>query len=237
MARHRASRGSRLDQRLDALYGPQARHYDSFRERLLHGRQELINALPVSAGALWVDLGGGTGRTLECLGPAVRTLRQIAIVDLSAPLLQVAADRVASHGWTNVSLHRAAAEDAPFDPGSVDVVLCSYSLTMMPDWFAAVDTAYELLRPGGLIGVVDFHVSRKHATPFVQHSRITRWLTRLWFSQSDVFVSTDHLPYLAYRFRTQLVRECRGGLPYLPGVRVPYYLFVGRKSRGDVVTR
>ena len=33
---------------------------------------------------------------------------------------------------------------------------------MIPDWFAAVDHAWRLLRPGGTIGVVDFYVGRKH---------------------------------------------------------------------------
>ena len=47
----------------------------------------------------------------------------------------------------------------------MDVVTFSYSLTMIPDWFLAVDHAWRLLRPGGTIGVVDFYVSRKHPDP------------------------------------------------------------------------
>src|SRR5262245_24996877 len=50
---------------LARFYGPQASRYDDFRERLLQGRAEMIQALPAGPGDHIVELGGGTGRTLE----------------------------------------------------------------------------------------------------------------------------------------------------------------------------
>jgi S-adenosylmethionine-diacylgycerolhomoserine-N-methlytransferase len=101
---------------------------------------------------------------------------------------------------------------------------------MIPDWFAAVDHALDLLRPGGTLGVVDFYVARKH--PEADHQR-HRWLTRTfwpaWFANDNVFPSPDHVPYLHRRFEVQHFSEHRAKVPYLPGMRVPYYLFVGRK--------
>ena len=47
---------------------------------------------------------------------------------------------------------RAAAADATTfqpDAGKADVVTFSYSLTMIPDWFAAIDNALAMLRPAG----------------------------------------------------------------------------------------
>ena len=41
--------------------------------------------------------------------------------------------------------------------GAADVVTFSYSLTMIPDWFAALENAAAMLKPGGTIGVVDFY--------------------------------------------------------------------------------
>jgi hypothetical protein len=37
-----------------------------------------------------------------------------------------------------------------------DLVTCSYSLTMIPDWRRAIDVAYALLRDGGQMAVADF---------------------------------------------------------------------------------
>jgi S-adenosylmethionine-diacylgycerolhomoserine-N-methlytransferase len=114
--------------------------------------------------------------------------------------------------------------------GLADVVTFTYALTMIPDWFAALDHAWQLLRPGGLIGVVDFYVSRKHPAP---HQHRHTWLTRtfwpLWFSLDNVFLSPDHVPYLHHRFEVQTFSEHMAPVPYLPGIRVPYYLFIGQK--------
>ena len=46
-------------ERLEGFYGPQAAHYDAFRERLLHGRAEMINLLDPPPGAHVIELGAG----------------------------------------------------------------------------------------------------------------------------------------------------------------------------------
>jgi S-adenosylmethionine-diacylgycerolhomoserine-N-methlytransferase len=178
-----------------------------------------------------VDLGGGTGRTLGFLGPRLERLGHAHVVDVSPSLLAVARSRIDAAGWRNVTLHEADATDPPLPPGSADVVLFSYSLTMIPDWFRAVDRALLLLKPGGLIAVVDFYVSRKRAAPFTQHGPLTRWLTRLWFSYTDVHVSPDHLPYLLARCDPISLVEGRHELPLPFRVRVPVYRFIGRVRR------
>jgi S-adenosylmethionine-diacylgycerolhomoserine-N-methlytransferase len=81
LLRGQPRRGSHRD-RLEAFYGPQAPHYDAFRERLLHGRRELIERLDVPAGARVVELGGGTGRNLLFFGERLDELSEVDLVDL-----------------------------------------------------------------------------------------------------------------------------------------------------------
>ena len=87
-----------------------------------------------------------------------------------------------------------------------------------------------MLRPGGLIGVVDFGIARKYPAASLQRQG---WSTRsfwpLWLAQDNVYLSADHLPYLSRRFVPLSVVEQRGPVPYLPLLRAPYYQFVGRK--------
>lgn len=222
-------RGGSHAERLESFYGPQAAAYDRFRQRLLSGREELFQSIPFSAGATWVDLGGATAWNLEYLGQKLAELERVFVVDLSSSLLDVARQRARARGWRNVELVRA--EAAAFEPpGQVDVVTCSYSLTMMPDWFAVVDHAWNLLRPRGVIAVVDFFVSRSHAEPpLLQHGWWTRHFWPAWFGTDDVHLSADHLPYLRRKFETVSLAQERAGVPYLPLVSVPYYRFVGRK--------
>lgn len=223
-------RGTSHAERLESFYGPQAAAYDRFRERLLRGRRELYQSIPFTPGARWLDLGGGTAANLENLGPRLAELSRVYVVDLSPSLLAVARERVQARGWTSVELVRGDATQVEPPGGPVDVVTCSYSLTMMPDWFAAIDHAWDLLRPGGVIGVVDFFISRRHAArDRVQHGWWTRHFWPAWFARDNVHLSADHLPYLERRFQAISVHEECAPVPYLPGLRVPYYRFVGRK--------
>ncbi len=168
-------RGKDHADRMESFYAGQAEAYDSFRKRLLQGRRELYARIDVPENGVWVEMGGGTGANLEFLEDRIRRLSKVYVVDLAGSLLAVARQRAAERGWTNVEAVEADA--TKFRPAIevADVVTFSYSLTMIPDWFAAIDNAYEMLRDGGQIGVVDFYVSRKH--PAEDHAH-HGWLTR-----------------------------------------------------------
>lgn len=223
-------RGKTHAARLESFYRGQAEGYDSFRRRLLPGREELVRLINLPEGGVWIDMGGGTGANLEYAGDRLPTLSCVHVVDLCPPLLEITRQRIGRQGWTNVET--AVADAATFAaPAAADAVTFSYSLTMIPDWFAAIDRAWKLLKPGGQIGVVDFHISRKHQEPGRQHHGwLTRSLLPIWFGCDNVFLSADHLPYLAHRFQPIAIAERRARIPYLPLARVPYYLFIGLKA-------
>lgn len=223
-------RGHSHAERLESFYQGQATGYDALRSRLLHGRQDLWKALQAPEGGIWVDMGGGTGWNLTYLGASLNRLAHMYVVDLSPSLLAMAQDRIDRSGWRNVTPVEADVTRFTPDRAPVDVVTFSYSLTMIPDWFAALEQAWNLLRPGGTIGVVDFYVSRKYPAEYAKrHSWLTRSFWPVWFNSDNVFPSPDHVPYLHRHFETEMFSEHAGTMPYMPGVRVPYYLYIGRK--------
>ncbi len=209
-------------ERLDGFYAGQAQHYDRFREKLLPGRAELVDAvaarLPETGGTL-VELGCGTGRNLAFLGERRRRLWHVWGVDLCPSLLRQAEAR----GWSDVAW---VADDATRwrPPVPVDAVLCSYSLTMIPEWFAAIDNAIAMLRPGGTLAVVDFHLPRER-----RHARAAwSW----WFGHDGVHPEGDVLPYLRWRLPAARVVEATVAVPYVPGVRMPWFSFIGTVPAG-----
>jgi S-adenosylmethionine-diacylgycerolhomoserine-N-methlytransferase len=224
-------RGRTHEDRLENFYSGQAEGYDSFRKRLLHGREELFASLPTTPEGIWVDLGAGTGENAENWGDRLSAFSKSYLVDLSSSLLKVADRRIETRGWKNVrTVHADATEFVPPE-GHADIVTCSYSLTMIPDWFLAIDNALRILKPGGTIGVVDFFVARKWPTEGqAKHGWSTRTLWQAWFANDNVFLNADHIPYLQSRFETVALHQDRGKVPYMPLVRAPYYRFVGRKS-------
>lgn len=223
-------RGVDHKERLESFYSGQAELYDSFRQRLLPGREELVRNLAFKPGQVWVDMGGGTGSNLDFLKDEIPKLEKYIIVDLSPSLLEQAAKKVKTYGLNNVELiEHDACSFAP--EKRVDGYIFSYSLTMIPDWFAAVDQAYKNLAPNGVIAVVDFFVSRKYPELTGQQSWWTRNFWPLWFSNDNVYLSSEHIPYLYKFFTPERFSESRTRLPYLPFVNVPYYQFIGHKKQ------
>jgi S-adenosylmethionine-diacylgycerolhomoserine-N-methlytransferase len=45
-----------------------------------------------------------------------------------------------------------------------------------------------------------------------------------------VFLSKDHLPYLRSKFEPVFLGEYVGRVPYMLGLKSPYYVFIGRKA-------
>jgi S-adenosylmethionine-diacylgycerolhomoserine-N-methlytransferase len=223
-------RGKTHAERLESFYSGQARDYDSFRKRLLHGREELIGRVPHEAGQVWLDMGGGTGANLDFMDEEIPAKKAVYLVDLSPSLLGLASRRIQERGWQHV--HTVEADACTYRPPEpADVVLFSYSLTMIPDWHAAMLNAREALKPGGRIAVVDFQVSRKY--PGAGHRRqgwFGRWFWRVWFDRDNVWLSPDHLPFLERLFETEFLAERMGRVPNLPFLRAPHYLFIGRKA-------
>jgi len=214
---------------LQGFYGAQAGDYDRFRERLLHGRAELITRLRLvlPRAAHVVELGGGTGRNLEFFDTALEDIAQFDLVDLCPALLERARDRLARYPQVRV----IEADATSFRPGQpVDCVYFSYSLTMIPDWRGALFNALAMLKPGGLLGVVDFyHSAAQPDAGLARHGAFTRHFWRRWFAHDGVRLDPEHLSALRAHLLEHELIESRAAVPYLPGLRVPYYVFLGRK--------
>ena len=223
-------RGATHGERLESFYRAQAGDYDAFRRRLLHGREEMMASLEIPEAGRMLDIGGGTGYNAELLGDRLARLQRLSIVDLCPSLLAAAEERIRRHGWANVGTVLADATAYEPDDGPVDVVTFSYSLTMIPGWFQALERAHAALKPGGMIGVVDFYISRKWpAAGMKRYSNFQRFFWPTWFGHDNVFLSPDHLPWLQSRFQTVKLEERLGKVPYLP-LKAPYYIFLGRKA-------
>jgi S-adenosylmethionine-diacylgycerolhomoserine-N-methlytransferase len=213
--------GTDAAHRLESFYAPQASSYDRFRRRLLHGRAELIASLALPANADVVEMGAGTGSNMELFGGRLAGFSSLRLVDLCPSLLRHAQQR--ARGLPNVQVIAAdACEYRP--PAAVDCVIFSYSLTMIPDWRGAILNAVNMLRPGGKLAIVDFTLPSTRRP-------LLREFWRRWFGHDGVMLDDSHVATLERMLPQHHLLICRAPVLYLPGLRVPYYRFIGIKSR------
>ncbi len=145
---------------MDKVYRRQRHIYDFTRKYYLLGRDRLVRELGVKPGERVVEIGCGTARNLICIArhyPGV----QLFGLDASREMLLTAGDAVRLNGLeSRIKLTHGIAEaltpatfglDGPFDHA-----IFSYSLSMIPDWRAALRAAATAVKPQGLIHIVDF---------------------------------------------------------------------------------
>jgi S-adenosylmethionine-diacylgycerolhomoserine-N-methlytransferase len=120
--------GANHEQRLENFYSSQMEHYDDFRRRLLHGREQMMGLLPLETGANVIDMGGGTGNNIEALAPRLSNINSVTIVDLCGSLLNVAKKRIEQKRWKNVFTAHADATQYKPDFGQADAITFSYSI-------------------------------------------------------------------------------------------------------------
>lgn len=202
---------------LPGYYRFHARIYDATRWSFLFGRDRLIDLAAATVDrdglerpARAAEIGCGTGRNLLALSRALPGA-SLAGVDLCRPMLE-RARRAVSRTACPAQLRCASYGLGTFAPGSLDLIVFSYALTMFnPGWEAALDAAREHLAPGGRIAVVDFH-----DTP-------AGWF-RTWMGLNHVRFDGHLAPELQARFA-----PCQHELRPAYGGLWRYFLFLGRK--------
>ena len=212
--------------RLNDFYGPQAHAYDRFRERLLPGRRAFMEALPLNAGRRVIDFGAGTARHWLYVEDKLATLAHLDIVDLCTPLLDIARARFAATPQVRATLADATRWRAS-EPA--DVIIFSYSLSMMSEWRAVLANALAQLKPGGVLGMVDFcSLPAQPPAPLRPLSRWNRWFWPRWFAHDGVWLRPEVLPALLSSGSTLALEQSLAALPYLPLARAPWFFWVGR---------
>lgn len=194
---------------LESYYRFHSRIYDATRWSFLFGRNKIMQMIPdLPSHPRILEVGCGTGKNIKRLQNQF-TEAQIFGIDLSEDMLEVAQGKLPNS--EQVTLLNAAYGSDQLDEEPFDLILLSYSLTMVGNQSKKIfEQITKDLKPEGHIAVVDFHTS-----PF-------GWFRR-WMKLNHVDFEGNFLPSLQNYFQ-HVKTEIK---PAYLGLWT-YFLFIGQ---------
>jgi SAM-dependent methyltransferase len=114
------------------------------------GRRRDHRTLGITDDQQHLDIASGTGEpglTIAQLAPSGR----VVLIDLAAPMLDIAARRARAHGVDNVQTQVCSADDLPFADATFDSVSVRFGYMFFPEQAAASAEIARVLRPGGRV--------------------------------------------------------------------------------------
>jgi phosphatidylethanolamine/phosphatidyl-N-methylethanolamine N-methyltransferase len=131
---------------VDRVYAKLSPVYDIvFGAALQPGRIAAVERMHIRPGQHVLEVGVGTGINTSLYPRDCR----VSAVDLSAPMLEKARERVEREGLWHVRLFEMDAAHLTFRDDSFDCVYAPYLMSVVPDPVAVAREMYRVCRPGG----------------------------------------------------------------------------------------
>ena len=168
------------DLKAASYFQENAANWDKIRSLYVPERQvedyllEITNNLEIET---LLDVGTGTGRMLKLFSP--HTKQGIGI-DLSHEMLGVARSHLENNAITNMQIRHGDMYDLALMDSSMDLVLFHQVLHFADDPLAAIRETARILRPDGIVIVIDF-LPHKNEKLREEHAH-----RRLGFSEEEI---------------------------------------------------
>jgi putative heme-binding domain-containing protein len=118
--------------------------------------EALVDALEIRAGAVVADIGAGTGYFTWRLAQRVGPAGKVVAVDIQQKMLDLAADTVKQHGFTNVEYVLGSESDPRLPPRSLDMVFIAYSYHEFAQPETIMEAVRRSLKPAGRLVIVEY---------------------------------------------------------------------------------
>jgi phosphatidylethanolamine/phosphatidyl-N-methylethanolamine N-methyltransferase len=167
------------------LYYELSHFYDLIFRRVFYPRIAMvIRSLNIEPGARVLELGVGTGLSLDAYPPHC----SVTGIDLAPDMLERAQDKINQNGWRHITLEQGDALDLKFAANEFDYVMAFHVVSVVPDPQRMMAEARRVCRPGGIITVINHFRSTSPTIAQLQHTidPVTRWLGWTTLRLTDV---------------------------------------------------
>jgi len=130
-------------------YDEHARSYERDTAAFQAYREAIVEALPLRAGEVVLDVGCGTGLCCGPLHERVGSAGRVVGIEQSPQMAAVARERIDREGWPNVTVVQAAAEEAEIGVTADAALFCAVHDVMQSP--RALRNVLARLRPGARV--------------------------------------------------------------------------------------
>jgi predicted methyltransferase len=132
---------------------------------------EVMNALGLRPASAVADVGCGKGYFAFHLADRVGPQGKVYAVDVKKDLIADLRRKAEAKKLSQIEPVVGAADDPHLPPGTLDAILVVDAYHEMHDYDAMLEAFYRALKPGGLLGIIDFEAEpgEERSTYFQQH--------------------------------------------------------------------
>ena len=111
--------------------------------------QALVELARPAPGMKALDLASGTGEPAISIAKRVGDSGHVVALDLSSELLEIAKQRAAQRGLSNLTTRVADAHELPFSDATFDLATCRFGVMFFCEVAKALRELLRVLKPGG----------------------------------------------------------------------------------------
>ncbi|HUY27536.1 MAG TPA: methyltransferase domain-containing protein [Candidatus Binataceae bacterium] len=163
------------------IYSDLAHIYDAvFSRAFVDHEHEVVESLNLRPGQRVLEVGVGTGMSLDAFPPYV----QLVGIDPSEAMLAHAHEKIRDNNWRHIEVKKGDALNLEFPDNSFDDVVSFHVITVVPDPVRMMNEMVRVCKPGGRIVVVNHFASTNPILYFLNTlinplTKLLGWTTRL----------------------------------------------------------
>jgi len=129
------------------------KHDERFRPLTAPVTQKLLELAGVGLGMRVLDVACGTGEPAMPAAQMVGDTGFVLATDMAPEMIEVAREKSAAQGITNVEFRLVDGEEIDVPPDSFNAVTCRWGMMFMPEPLNFLHQAHRALKPGGRIAL------------------------------------------------------------------------------------